>query len=88
MDKQIDESVRKPSTSVVKMWRGVLRNQEDLPGIWGVLRDRTVSSDSANPPDRVCEWRVNVRKILVTRLICGANKPQSSTKNKNHRNPQ
>ena len=60
MDKQIDESVRKPSTLVDKMWRGVLRNQEDLPEIWDVLRDRTVSSDSANPPDRVRGWRVTV----------------------------
>ena len=29
--KQKDASVRKLSTLVVKTWRGVLRNQEDLP---------------------------------------------------------
>ena len=27
-----------------------------------------MSSDSENSPDRVCGWRVNARKILVTQL--------------------
>ena len=78
MGKQKDDSVRKPSLLIVKMW-GVLRNEERLPETWDVLRDRTMSSDSANPPDSV---QVESDCEEIPRHSAGSRKLENSTKKK------
>ena len=78
MGKQKDDSVRKPSSLIVKMW-GVLRNEEHLPETWDVLRDRTMSSDSANPPDSV---QVESDCEEIPRHSAGSRKLENSTKKK------